>query len=175
MAAPPRVRPLNSGSAARIRWLVVANGNTSNFGTLPVALNNGVCEDTEYGVTGNGFPQSSQSTITLGAVSLFEITQPNAALPAPQTYTTYSEVIASFFSEAGTGFANGAPIVSPWKLLRVFDFHETVYLDRPSSHSASQCRNTDRAYGTGLAVGECARSIDDPPMRITKQRSPLLL
>ncbi len=93
--------------------VVVAGGNTSNFGALPVALNNGVCEDTEYGVTGSGFPQAGKKTIALGALSLFQITQPNAALPAPQTYSTYSEIIGSFFSEPGIDFANGAPFVSP--------------------------------------------------------------
>src|ERR1700722_1855057 len=93
--------------------VVVANGDTSNFGTLPVAMDNGVCEDTAYGITGNGFPQSSQKTLTLGALSILQVTQPNAALPAAQTYSTYYEAIGSFFSEPGTDFANGAPFVSP--------------------------------------------------------------
>jgi uncharacterized protein (TIGR03437 family) len=93
--------------------VVVAGGNTSNFGTLPVAMNNGVCEDAAYGFTGNGFPQSSQKTLTLGALSILQITQPNAALPAAQTYTTYYEAIGNFLSEPGTQFANGAPFVSP--------------------------------------------------------------
>jgi hypothetical protein len=93
--------------------VVVANGNTSNFGTLPVALNNGVCEDTAYGVTGNGFSQGSLSTLTVGGLDILQVTAPNVALPAPQTYRTYYEPAGSFFTEPGKDFANGAPYVSP--------------------------------------------------------------
>ncbi|MGA2215212.1 MAG: hypothetical protein ABSH31_18200 [Bryobacteraceae bacterium] len=97
--------------------VVVSNGIAINFGTLAVAEGGGVCKDPAYGITGNGFPQSSLSTLTLGGVSILQITQPTAALPAPQTYATYYDVIGSFFSEPGHDFANGAPFVSPGSCL----------------------------------------------------------
>jgi uncharacterized protein (TIGR03437 family) len=115
--------------------VVVAGDNSSNFTTLPVALNNGVCEDTAYGITGNGFPQSKLTTLTVGGMSILQITQPNAALPAPQTYSTYYDVGGDFFSEPGRYFGNSAPFVSPGSCI------ESSTSTKPSTSTAPPVLN----------------------------------
>jgi uncharacterized protein (TIGR03437 family) len=91
-----------------ISVIVVANGITSNVGTLPVAVGNGICQDNEYGVTGSGFPQSSMNTVTVGGLGLFQIIQSNG---------TYYYAEGNFFSEPGSDFVSGAPYVSPGSCL----------------------------------------------------------
>ena len=69
--------------------VVVANGLTSNFTTLPVGATPGAtCEDPEYGTSGAGLGYGATEKITVGALGVFELTQPTAPLPAAQVFAS---------------------------------------------------------------------------------------
>ena len=117
---------------------VVANGITSNYGTLPVAVDNGVCKDPDYGITGNGFPQLSLSTVTVGGLALFQIVQSNG---------TYYYAEGNFFSEPGYDFANGAPYVSPGSCL------VNTTSTKPAVRSTKPASTSRAATAGGISEG----------------------
>lgn len=104
--------PSVSGCALSV--VVVANGLSSNFGTLPVNAGGGVCSDPGSGITGTEFGTlGGQTTVKSGYLSLFENTSPALAADAKaQTFTTTYTANARFTSDTGSSYISGSSFLS---------------------------------------------------------------
>ncbi len=89
---PTEAAGLQTGCSISV--VVIANGKSSNFGTLPINAGGGVCSDPELGINGTQIGRSgSETTIRSGSVSLFQITEPSVVAasrwkPEAQSLTT---------------------------------------------------------------------------------------
>jgi hypothetical protein len=103
-----------SVSGCGLSLVVVSNGLSSNFGTLPVNAGGGVCSDPGSGITGTEFGTlGSQTTVKSGFLALVENTAPALAADAKaQTFTTTYTAEASFSSQTGSSYITGSSFLS---------------------------------------------------------------
>lgn len=99
--------------------VVIANGVSSNFGTLPVNPGGGVCSDPELGVNGSLLGQAgSQSTVRSGVLLLSQSTEPavvsllSKAKPEAQTFATSYLAAGIFESVTGLQYVGGSSFLS---------------------------------------------------------------
>jgi len=109
-----------SVSGCGLSVVVVANGLSSNFGTLPVNAGGGVCSDPGSGINGSEIGTlGGQTTVRSGFLALFEDTAPASAaaarsgsMPEAQTFTTRYTADASFTSDTGYSYIGGSSFLS---------------------------------------------------------------
>ena len=109
-----------SVSGCGLSVVVVANGLSSNFGTLPVNAGGGVCSDPGSGINGSEIGTlGGQTTVRSGFLALFENTAPASAAaarsgsrPEAQTFTTRYTADASFTSDTGNSYIGGSSFLS---------------------------------------------------------------
>jgi len=130
--------------------VVVANGLSSNFGTLPVNPGGGLCRDPEYGTNGNVLGFGADSNITVGGLSLFQVSQPTAPLPAPQKYETYDYAAGNFFATTGADYFGASS----------YSYGSCVVYNQPStSSSAARKQGRIKGFAPDLAGASAGSSI----------------
>jgi uncharacterized protein (TIGR03437 family) len=128
--------------------VVVSNGIASNFGTLPINPGGGLCRDPEFGTDGNVLGFGADSAITVGGLSLFQVSQPTAPLPAPQKYETYDYAAGNFFATTGAAYFGASS----------YSYGSCVVYNQPSTSSSAVRMQSEIKGFTPRLIGASAGS-----------------